>query len=79
MWTVGGTSRSARSASPTANRAVDPTARFVIGNTLNFVDTCVCQDLASGYTAAGGRARPAKTSVVTYIIVHERERGLITG
>lgn len=37
------------------------------------------QALADGYTAAGGRARPPKTSVITYILVHERDRGLIVG
>ena len=35
------------------------------------------QVLASRYEAAGARPRPPKTSVVTYIIVHERERGMI--
>jgi hypothetical protein len=33
--------------------------------------------LESRYGAAGGRLRPARTSVITYILVHERERGLI--
>ena len=33
--------------------------------------------LAGRYRAEGGRMRPAKTSVITYIIVHERQRGLI--
>jgi hypothetical protein len=37
------------------------------------------EGLASRYGAQGGRARPGKTSVVTYILVHERERGLIAG
>jgi hypothetical protein len=35
--------------------------------------------LASRYYAAGGRFRPPRTSVVTYILVHERERGMIEG
>ncbi len=35
--------------------------------------------LASRYYAAGGRARPPRTSVVTYLLVHERERGMIEG
>jgi hypothetical protein len=35
--------------------------------------------LASRYYAAGGRGRPARTSVITYILVHERERGMIEG
>jgi hypothetical protein len=34
--------------------------------------------LASRYYG-GYRVRPAKSSVVTYILVHERERGLIGG
>jgi hypothetical protein len=37
------------------------------------------QALASRYQAAGGKLRPARTSVVTYILVHERARGLIDG
>jgi hypothetical protein len=37
------------------------------------------QALVSRYGAAGGRARPERTSVVTYILVHEREHGLIAG
>ena len=37
------------------------------------------EDLASRYYDAGGRARPPRTSVVTYLLVHERERGLIDG
>jgi hypothetical protein len=36
------------------------------------------QALASRYNAASGRLRPAGTSVVTYILVHEREQGLIS-
>jgi hypothetical protein len=35
------------------------------------------QKLASQYAAAGGKLRPAGTSVVTYILVHERGQGLI--
>ncbi len=30
-------------------------------------------------TDEGGRPRPAGTSIITYIIVHERGRGLIVG
>ena len=37
------------------------------------------QDLASRYSEASGRLRPAGTSVITYILVHERERGLLSG
>ena len=33
--------------------------------------------LASRYAAAGGGFRPGGTSVVTYILVYERGRGLI--
>ena len=35
------------------------------------------QGLASRYQANSGRARPERTSVVTYILVHERGLGLI--
>jgi hypothetical protein len=34
-------------------------------------------ELESRYHKASDRLRPAKTSVVTFILVHERERGLI--
>jgi hypothetical protein len=34
-------------------------------------------ELESQYQAASGQLRPARTSVITYILVHERERGLI--
>lgn len=27
----------------------------------------------------GGRPRPPRTSIITYILVHEREKGLIAG
>jgi len=33
--------------------------------------------LASGYEANGGRSRPPRTSLITYILVHERDKGLI--
>jgi hypothetical protein len=33
----------------------------------------------SRYYAAGGREKPEGTSVVTYILVHEREHGLLAG
>ena len=36
------------------------------------------ETLASRYSE-DGRVRPAKTSVVTYILVHERQQGLIVG
>jgi hypothetical protein len=35
------------------------------------------QELASRYHAASGRLRPARTSLITYILVHERAHGLI--
>ena len=35
------------------------------------------RDLSNRYSAAGGRIRPERASLVTYILVHERERGLI--
>ena len=37
------------------------------------------QELESRYRAASGRLRPAKTSVITYILVHERGCGLVRG
>jgi hypothetical protein len=37
------------------------------------------EELASSYAAAGGRARPWGTSVITYILVHERQQGLVVG
>jgi hypothetical protein len=37
------------------------------------------QQLGARYVAASGRVRPGKASVITYILVHERERGLIGG
>jgi hypothetical protein len=37
------------------------------------------QDLASRYHASSGRLRSSRTSVITYILVHERDRGLISG
>ena len=33
--------------------------------------------IADGYRNDGGRARPPHSSVITYILVHERESGLI--
>lgn len=35
------------------------------------------QELESRYHTASGKIRPSKTSVITYILVHEREQGLI--
>jgi hypothetical protein len=37
------------------------------------------QGLADRYAAASFRVRPERTSIVTYILVHERELGLIDG
>jgi len=37
------------------------------------------QELVSRYCAASGKLKPAGTSAITYILVHERERGLIRG
>ncbi len=39
----------------------------------------VLQELEARYHRAGGSLRPAGTSVITYILVHEREKGLIVG
>jgi hypothetical protein len=36
------------------------------------------QELESRYQAASDNSRPARTSVITYILVHERELGLIS-
>ena len=35
------------------------------------------QGLETRYYEASGRLRPASTSLITYILVHEREQGLI--
>jgi hypothetical protein len=37
------------------------------------------EQLESRYYAAGGRMRPQRASIITYILVYERERGLIGG
>jgi hypothetical protein len=37
------------------------------------------QELESRHRAARGRLRPPNTSVITYILIHERENGLICG
>jgi len=37
------------------------------------------QELASGYNMASGKLRPAGTSAITYILVYERQAGLIGG
>jgi len=36
------------------------------------------EEIADGYCESG-RPKPTRTSVITYILVHERERGLIAG
>jgi hypothetical protein len=36
------------------------------------------QEIESRYKAAGGRVKPPRTSIITYILVHERAQGLIT-
>ncbi len=35
--------------------------------------------LGDRYGEEGGRLRPEKSSVITFILVHERQRGLIEG
>jgi hypothetical protein len=35
------------------------------------------EELACRCQSDGGRARPGRTSVITYILVHERGKGLI--
>jgi len=37
------------------------------------------EELEARYHAAGGGVRHGKASVITYILVHERGRGLIRG
>jgi hypothetical protein len=37
------------------------------------------RELEARYTAAGGRPRPARTSLITYLLVCEREQGLLVG
>jgi hypothetical protein len=37
------------------------------------------EKLAEAYAATSGKLRPARTSAVTYILVHEKEQGLIAG
>jgi hypothetical protein len=36
------------------------------------------QELESKYYAASGRPRAAKASIITYILVYERQRGMIS-
>jgi hypothetical protein len=36
-------------------------------------------ELASRYNTASGKLRPTGTSAITYILVHERQLGLIGG
>ena len=36
------------------------------------------QDLASQYAAESGKLRPSGKSAITYILVHEREQGVIS-
>ena len=38
----------------------------------------VLQELAAQYHAASGKLKPAGTSAITYILVHERQQGLIS-
>ncbi len=35
------------------------------------------QELESRYFAASGKVRPERASLITYLLVYERERGLI--
>jgi hypothetical protein len=36
-------------------------------------------ELESRYQAVSDRLKPGKTSAITYILVHERDQGLISG
>jgi hypothetical protein len=35
------------------------------------------EQLVSRYAAESGKVRPAKASIITYILIHERQHGLI--
>jgi hypothetical protein len=35
------------------------------------------ENLVARYAAASGKMRPTRASVITYILVHEREHGLL--
>ena len=37
------------------------------------------RELGSRYAAAGGRPRPGRTSLITYLLVYERGQGLLAG
>ena len=37
----------------------------------------ILEELDSRYRAASGKVRPAKASIITYILIHERQRGLL--
>ena len=37
------------------------------------------QEMEFRYHAVSGRLRPERTSVITYILVHERVQGLVSG
>ena len=37
------------------------------------------QDLEARYAEASGKPRPGKRSIITFILVYEREHGLIDG
>jgi hypothetical protein len=41
--------------------------------------TAELEALAQRYAAAGGLIRPPGRSVITYILVHERQSGLVLG
>lgn len=37
------------------------------------------EELATRYCRVSGKLKPANTSVITYVVVYEREQGLIEG
>jgi hypothetical protein len=37
------------------------------------------EELEARYQEAGGRPKPGRTSTITYLLVYEREQGLISG
>jgi hypothetical protein len=37
------------------------------------------EELETVYQTAAGKVRPGRASIITYLLVHEREQGLIVG
>jgi hypothetical protein len=68
---------------PTKTRPAPKTLQQRVGELQALLATTAgreeLQDLESRCHAASGRLRPARTSVITYILIQERERGLLSG